>query len=206
MLHILNLIWVIPGIVGLWTYNRWLNKTHHQAEGWAYLFAVVVFAMPGYYIFEISPISDSYKCLSLAQCGFTKFSIELFSSILLAFLLGYFFAFIGNIRKFSPDPFHECCYLWRKEPVLITLKNNKVYFGVLLDYTKDLRFDCTIRIVSICSGYRGKYGEINWTFAYPKEHFSDQTSKIGTIISQKEIITFSLWDDAIANISELREN
>ena len=208
-ININNLFGVIPGIIGLWAYNRWLNTTRPQAEGWAYLFAVVIFAMPSYYIFEISPVSESFKCFSDGKCGFIKFLLELILSILLAIMLGRLSAYIRNKSKSSLDPFHGCCYLWRNQIVYITLKNDKVYVALLLDYTKDLRFEPTIRIVPICSGYRDRNKEVNWSFNYPEEYLSktiddsQEKLKIGTIISQKEIMTFSLWDESITNISDI---
>ncbi len=210
-ININNLFAIISGIVGLWVYNRWLYTTRPRAEGWAYLFAVVIFAMPSYYIFEISPVSESFKCFSDSdrKCGFIRFSTELVCSILLAMTLGRLAAYISNISKSSLDPFHECCYLWKNEIVYITLKNDKVYVALLLDYTKDLRFESTIRIVPICSGYRDQNKEVNWSFNYPEEYLSkiinnpQEKLKIGTIIFQKEIMTFSLWDKSITNISDI---
>ena len=210
--NIINLAWVIPGVVGLGAYNRWLLRTRPQAEGWAYLFSVVVFALPSYYVFEILSVIASFKCFSTtAECSFTLLSAELLLSMLIALLsvltallLGYLIAHIANMSKSSLDPFHECCYLWKKEFVYVTLKNNKVYMGILLDYTKDLRFESTIRIVAIRSGYRDENRKVHWTFNYPAEYPSKSASKIGTIISQKEIMTFSLWDDSITNISDIR--
>ena len=210
--NIINLAWVIPGVVGLWAYNRWLLITRPQAEGWAYLFSVVVFALPSYYVFEILSVSASFKCFSTtAECSFTLLSAELLLSmsiallsVLFAGLLGYCVARVINIGKSSLDPFHECCYLWEREVIYITLKNNKVYMGILLDYTKDLRFESTIRIVAIYSGYRDENRKVHWTFNYPAEYLSKSASKIGTIISQKEIMTFSLWDDSITNIADIR--
>ena len=199
--NIINLAWVIPGVVGLWAYNRWLLITRPQAEGWAYLFSVVVFALLSYYVFEILSVSASFKCFSTIKCSFFE---KLSFYTLTALLLGYCAAFINNFGKSSPDPFHECCYLWKREVVYVTLKNNKVYMGILLDYTKDLRFESTIGIVAICSGYRDENRKVHWTFNYPAEYLSKSASKIGTIISQKEIMTFSLWDDSITNIADIR--
>lgn len=204
MPEILNLIAVIPGVVGLWSYNQSLYTTRPQTEGWAYLFAVVIFASPSYYIFEISPISSSFKCLA-GSCSFEKFFLEIFLSILIAFLLGSVAARISNkFSKASSDPFHKCCYLWKGSLVFITLKNNKVYLAALLDYTKDLRFESTIRIMPFGSGYRDSRGEVVWTFNYPTEFTAKKKLEIGTVISQREITTFALWDDSITDISKVK--
>ena len=48
MFNVTLLIWVVPGIVGLWFYNRSINRNYYQLEGWEYLFAVVFFATPYY--------------------------------------------------------------------------------------------------------------------------------------------------------------
>ena len=210
----INNFWaIIPGIIGLWAYNkRLLHTTRPQVEGWAYLFAVVIFALPSYYIFEISPVSESFKCFSGGECGVIKFLLELSLSILIAAILGHAVAYLSNKSKSSLDPFHECCHLWKNQIVYITLKNDKVYVALLLDYTKDLRFESTIRIVPICSGYRDRNREVNWSFNYPEEYLSktiddsQRKLKVGTIISQKEIMTFSLWDESITNISDIHSS
>ena len=64
MLNIDSLIWVVPGITGLWVYNRYLSLHINQIEGWAYLFTVVFHAVPSYYLF-LKPLPDDLLLLFL---------------------------------------------------------------------------------------------------------------------------------------------
>ena len=142
-----SLIWLVPGVIGLWAYNRWLSQSLPQVEGWAYLFAVVIFATPHYFIVELLMISaNSFKFLDASELRelYLRFA-GLFVSILVTILLARYFAAAKN--KYStpiPDPFYRCCYLWRKKIVFITLKSERVYLAWLMDYTKDSRFEFTI--------------------------------------------------------------
>ena len=74
----------------------------------------------------------------------------------------------------------------------------------MLDHTGDLRFESSIRIIPIYSGYRDEKRDVKWTFRYPisktlnEKGISDKkfekSAESGIIIFQKDIITFSLWD------------
>ena len=86
-------------------------------------------------------------------------------------------------------PFHDSCFSWHRKPVFITLRNRKVYVGILRDYTKDVEIEPAVRILPIHSGYRDWRRKVCWTFHYPVK--SDTPS---VVIPYKEIVTFSLWD------------
>ncbi len=81
--------------------------------------------------------------------------------------------------------------------VFITLTNGKVYLAQLLDYTKDLGIEASIRVEPFTSGYRTKKGKVRWTFFYPVEDIAlyrkiESIKNPGLIIPYKEIVTFSL--------------
>ena len=60
MLTIENLIWVFPGLIGLWAYNSLLVVKLPQGEGWKYLLLVVFFALPYYLITKIIFFESPY--------------------------------------------------------------------------------------------------------------------------------------------------
>jgi len=195
MFDIQYLIWVVPGVIGLKFYNRLLSRKLPQAEGWAYLFSVVGFAVPYHFI---NILLSSYGLVSVAQ-EIVNPLIVLFVSTLLALVFAYLAAKLKN--KYDPavlDPLQNCCYLWAKKLILLTLKNDEVHLAVLIDYTKDIRFESTIGIVPIYSGYLDSRKKIHWTVEHPAKADLDlktagKTSP-GTVIAQSEIATISLWD------------
>ena len=198
------IILAIPGIVGLFIYSRLLSRKLLQTKGWPY-FIVVAFAITYYLIFVgLKSIPDSETNSETNSEPFIHLII-LAIAIPIAILIGIYAAKLKN-KYDSPvlDPFRDCCYLWRRKLVFITLKDSKVYLAVLLDHTGDLRFESSIRIIPIYSGYRDEKRDVIWTFRYPigktlnEEEVSDKkfekSEESGIIIFQKDIITFSFWD------------
>ena len=194
-LSIENLIWVVPGLIGLWVYNYQLAVKFPHTEGWAYLLAVVFFAFPYYLIKPLQPfnikifsweiwrVSDNWEVLmvSAVACG----------------LFGFIVASLRNIwqPELSSDPFHDNCILWQEKLVFITLDSKRTYLGTLIDHTKDIRFGYTIKIIPHCSGYRDEQGRVVWDFKYPlKKNAKDTVPEI--VIPQSKIATFALWSDS----------
>ena len=184
MFNITLLIWVVPGIVGLWFYNRSINRNYYQLEGWEYLFAVVFFAIPYYVLITIWP--DQQRLYGL---------IQLFFSIILSAALGWFLARIKNKYFDDPTPstFYNCCFSWYQKLVFVTLSNRKVYVGLLVDYTKAVRIEPAIKIVPVMSGYRDERGKVHWTDRYPVFSKEELEEEAGLIMHYEQIINFSLW-------------
>jgi len=182
------LVWVIPGMVGLQSYSYFLTVKLPQPEGIAYLLAVVFFALP-YYYFSKYPL-DYF----LVREGIDYMPIEvLVSSAAVSAALGFVMASLRNmLQKTSSDAFHNSCTLWREKYVCVTLENNTVYLGLLIDHTKDLRFEYTIKIVPVNSGYLNEHGKVIWNAQYPlaEETISE------VVIFRSKIIAFSLWNES----------
>ena len=200
MLVIDNLIWVIPGFFGFFAYKRRL-KLNFPPVGWPYLFTVVIFGLPHYLIFELFELllSNAKELEFLVHICTLFFSVP--SAVLLAEVLVRLQTKLGVP---IPDPFYNSCFTWKNKPVLITLENKKVYLGILADWTRDLSFTPTIRVVPLYSGYRDGYGHICWTFTYPYKDYLPEENSLpeenrsqsytGLVISREDIMTFSLWD------------
>ena len=160
MLTIDNLIWVCPGLAGMWAYNSVLVVKLPQGEGWKYLLLVVFFALPYYLMTKIFPSEPEYYTWLI-----------LLISIPISAVVGGGAALVRNgiikNRAITFDPFHDSCTSWENKLVFITLKNNKVYLGVLMAHTKVAGFEYTIKIIPAYSGYRDGVGDIHWKYKYP---------------------------------------
>ena len=183
MFNIELLIWIVPGIVGLWFYNRSINRKHYQIL--EHLFAVVFFAIPYYVLITIWPDQQQFYAL-----------FQLFVSAILSAALGWFSAWIKNkyFDDITPSAFHNCCYSWYGKLVFVTLSNRKVDVGLLVDYTKSARIEPTIKIVPIISGYRDERRKVDWTDKYPVLSKEESEKEQGLIMHYNQIINFSLWN------------
>ena len=186
-LSIENLIWVIPGLIGLWVYNSISAAKFPYTGGWAYLLGVVFFAFP-YYLIKLS------KPFSLEIWGIPNDGWILIVSGAVCGIFGFIVASLRNkwFPKVSSDPFHDNCISWREKLVFITLDSKRIYLGTLIDYTKDVRFGYTITIIANYSGYRDEQGKVTWDFKYPLQ----KDAAVPIVIPQSKIATFALWNDS----------
>ena len=70
----------------------------------------------------------------------------------------------------SQDLFYNRCVEWENEEVIISLKNNKIYYGLLWKYPENPLSDHslqTLSIVPFTSGCRSKSGQVVWNTVYP---------------------------------------
>ncbi|MDE0518004.1 MAG: hypothetical protein OXH36_00390 [Bdellovibrionales bacterium] len=107
------------------------------------------------------------------------------------------------------DNFYRKCVEWQKKSVLLTLKNEKAYIGILWKYPENpkSRYESqTISIIPLRSGYREKEKKrIEWTTDYPykKTYFNNME----VILPRSEIITFSRFNmEAHQYFEELKNN
>ena len=211
MLAIESIIWTVPGMAGLLAYNKFLDRSYRQIEGWQYLFATVFFAIPYYVIHKLpfftkGELSDDLIILLCSVCFSALWGLGV------AWIRHRYRKIVASFKKGSTyqsdkistrSQFHDCCYAWENAFVLITLKSHKVYLGMLLGFTKDLGIEPTVRIAPFVSGYRDEHQQIDWTFKYPvRDDITDRKiegiEEPGLIIPYKEIVTFSLWSHSEA--------
>ena len=198
MLNIDTLIWVIPGMVGLRAYHKELLVKLPQPEGWVYLVSVVFFALP-YYLLNLLTFAVLHLLIPAELIDHLAISVPtdlaiLAISIFICHLFGCFVAILINNkeRDASLDPFHDNCTQWREQLVFITLDSKRIYLGTLVDHTKDVRFEYTIKIIPIYSGYRSNNGKVIWDFNYPLE----EDTVVEIVIPRSRIITFALWSES----------
>lgn len=211
-----SLLWVIPGAIFIYFYNKYTPDKKITVSGWPYLFILVFIAFFTFYIPGLFINKISY----LTSCGKEWIeTIKIFISMILSFLL-FLCCKLERIKHILPkirDNFYKKCFHWENELVFLTLKNDKTYIGRLWKYPENPqeKYELqTISIVPFVSGYRDEEKKIVWNNFYPeyqistneidkKESTSDmQTedkkkislSDMEVIIHRSEILTFGKFN------------
>jgi len=185
MLYIENLVWVISGMCGLWAYNLTTVRTAHRLEGARYIFAVAFFALPYYLCLVLIPNISKLEVLL----------ISIIPSIGYGLLLSSLSNLIFFYKENGVDPFHRNCALWLGKLVLITLENNEIYFGTLIEHTKDISYEYSLSIILSAIGYRNNSGEVVWNSDYlPSEEGTNDSELAPTVIARSKIVTLTLWN------------
>ena len=121
------------------------------------------------------------------------------ASGLMFFILQEMLVKLSNIIFFNvQDSFLADCIRWENSPVIISLRNDKVYIGVLLKYPENPRARSesqTISIIPLISGGRNRdTKEVKWGIFYPKK---DEFYDCEISISRNEIITFGKFNQRV---------
>ena len=172
-------------------FTRVLTATTINLSGWPYLFFLVILAAFTWFPAElIMEACNSDK--ELAKKLITLIIALSFTGILLLL------AQIESVAKliFLPvqDNFYKKCVEWENKEILTTLKNGKIYQGLLWKYPespKSRHESQTISIVPFKSGYRDeKTKEVIWNTYYPEYEGKSDLIDMEIIIPRTEIITF----------------
>ena len=222
MLELHNLLWVVPGLVFVNTYN---NQTRGldsiNLSGWPYIFILVLVAVPTWYPSQVvtnflftSSVKESYKFF-VDECTLLQIITTVMLSSFLSVLLARALMSWEGLKKFivplSTDAFVNYCRRLEGSLIMLTLKNDKVYIGILKKYpenTGDRHELQSIFIRPVASGYRVRETKklIFNTSYYEKKKdgkdggtFVTPISPIDVAIPRSEVITSGPFDKKIFN-------
>ena len=203
MWNLQDIIWVAPGIVFVFFYNRIRPKYAIRLSGWSYVFFLVGVAAVTWL-----PAESIIKISFPNQFGELSTWATLLISITFSIILLWLCTINKNIEKwlfFSVrDNFYNKCIALENKEILLTLKNEKAYHGFLWKYPKNPESKCelqTISIVPVISGYRDRENKkIIWSTSYPKPDGSNvaQMDHSELVIPRSEIVTFGQYSKDIA--------
>ena len=211
MLNLNNILWVIPGVLFIFLFNKHRPQKSISLSGWPYVFFIVVIAsitwLPAEWILKFI----SYKSIICIP-------FQLIISVLISFILFLLVNWSKSIAHLISlpvnDNFYNKCIEWENKSIILTLKNGKAYIGILWKYpenSKSRHESQTISIVPIKSGYRKEdTKQVIWNTDYLEYkqdtldiHYSkDSEDKAGSdeielIIPRSEIITFGKFNEKI---------
>ena len=196
MLTLENVLWVVPGIVFIFGYNNLRPVGHINLSGWPYVFFLVFIAavtwLPAEWMVDNYVAMDFFSetiLILLCSMGFSLIFLLLIKLIPLPQIFSAYY-----------DDFCLNCINWEKYPIFLTLKNGKVYVGLLWKYSESpmLQYEFqTISIVPIYSGFRGKDKTIEWNTYYPEYEDEEDINSMETIIPRSEIVTFGKFNERV---------
>ena len=192
MLELEKLLWVLPGVIFIHIYNKRRPIDSINLSGWSYIFSLVVVATIVWLPTEslISRIDASEYLQNI---------ISSIIAILVSALLAILFSF-EKISKFVFLPVYDIffinCIKWENKPVILSLKNDKAYIGILLKYPENPKSKYETQMISILpliSGGRDQHTkQVNWVH-YPQI----QEDSFEIIIPRSEIITFGKFNEDV---------
>ena len=199
MLDLNNLLWVLPGITFVYIFNHRRPSRSITLSGWPYVFSLVFFAtciwIPIQNFFEQSFVTDCFGLWSNFVLALTSMAV----SALAAFFFTLNKEFSGYFIPSSYDNFIDSCISLEKNIVIVSLKNNKIYVGILFRYPENPKLNYesqSISIIPLISGGRcNNTKEVRWGTFYPATKKDNSSSII--IIPRKEIITFGKFNPKV---------
>lgn len=194
MLELHSILWVIPGFIFIYLYNKLRPTQQIQLSGWPYVFLLVVIASITWLPAEM--FAEWLAKVFAFESDFKQLGTLIISVIISLFLL--YFSFYKSVAKWIYPPitdnFYEKCIEWENQNVILTLKSGKAYRGVLWKYPKnpDSRSELqAISIIPLKSGYRAETTkELIWDTVYPNYEENFDLSKMEIIFPRSEVISF----------------
>ena len=219
MLDLQSILWIIPGSLFIYLYNKRRPLKHDVAinlSGWPLISVLTVIAaltwlpaeLTSHKIFELLKewnwIEPLFVWCSRIVSNAEPDLIQKIQTLLIAVVFTFALLLlvqIGSIARIIfptvNDNFHKKCVEWKKQAIILTLKSGKVYVGILWKYPESpkLRYESqTVSIIPIQSGYREtEKKQVQWTTNYPDP--KDPTME--TIIPRQEILTFGKFNKTL---------
>lgn len=218
MLNLDSILWVIPGVVFIYIYNKRRPLEVIDLSGWPYVFCLVVIASITWLPAE-----------SINECLLRSWEVnDLIKQLLCSLVLMFIWLMIISIPYVSKwilpsrrDNFLKRCIEWENKEILIGLKTGKVYHCLLWKYPEISKSNYelqTISVVPFKSGYRDKETQkIEWNTYYPEYRKKDSKDKptansdskislslMETLIPRSEIVTFRRFDTKAYELFEER--
>lgn len=204
MLNLETILWVCPGLVFLYFYEKTRPVSLPKAEGWRYVFSLVLLAVPTWLLAEVivdlCGVHSDYKTISILILSLVfSFVLSLvWPGVLLKnnSLINFFLSNVDDI-------FLKTCLKNQNEWVIISLRNNKCYIGFLVSHSIDMNVNFNqqdIQLQLLLSGWRSpKDGTVDWNVSYPFYSTNDDENDFAcTIFPRREIVTFGSFNLEIA--------
>ena len=193
MLELSKLLWVLPGVTFIYIYNKRRPSGRISLSGWSYIFFLVAVA-----VIVWIPVKNAFHNFSCES--WQDFFIAV-TSAFISCILALVFTSWEALSKFIFLPEHDIffinCNQWKNKPVILSLKNDKIYVGILLKYSRNPRSNYESQMISILpliSGGRGKdTKKVIWGGFYPE----DKTNPCEIIIPRSEIITLGDFNEKV---------
>ena len=205
MLDLINVLWVIPGVIFIYLYNRFRPNepaaTAINLSGRRYLSFLIFIAALTWFPSHLIVV----EWCNVNE-GLIAQAITLAGSIILMLCLLWVAQWKPIAKRiFLPaeDNFYKKCVEWENEEILLTLKNRKAYYGILWKYPEnpESRHESqTISIVPCISGYRDETTKkVIWNTYYPEYENKTNLKDRELIIPRSEIITFGKFNKKVFN-------
>jgi len=195
VLDLHSILWVIPGVIFIYFYNRFrpdnAKAVAIDLSGWPLIFCLVVIAVPTWFLAEL------IVSFCTIDTDLYRKSAILGLSIIFTFCL-LLLAQIESIAEIVflqvKDNFYKKCVEWENKEILLSLKNGKVYKGLLWKFPsspKSRHESQTISIIPFESGYRNsETKKVIWDTNYPEYIGYPDLVDMEIIIPRSEIILF----------------
>ena len=195
MLALENILWVVPGMVFIFLYNKIRPVGSIQLSGWPYVFFLVFIAA-----FTWSPV-EWFVTNNNEYFPFLPEKVFiLFFSVCLSCVLLYLFRKTSLPYWYHFDEYDNFCFKCiglEGYSIFLTLKNEKAYVGILWKYPEDPteKYEYqTISIIPLQSGFRREDKTINWNIYYP--HYQED-DEMEMFIPRSEIVTFAKFNPEV---------
>lgn len=193
MLELQKLLWVLPGVIFIHIYNKRRPIGSINLSGWSYIFSLVVVATIVWL-----PTEGLINKIDISE--YLQNIISSIIAILVSALLAILFA-SEKISKFVFLPVYDIffinCIKWENKPVILSLKNDKAYIGILLKYPENPKSKYETQMISILpliSGGREQHTkQVAWKVHYPQI----QEDSFEVMIPRSEIVTFGKFNKNI---------